>query len=216
MKKNIYIIFALVLVSFALSAYFYPALPDQIPSHWNYLGEVDGYMGKFWGLFLMPLIILAASVLFLYLPLIDPLKNNYSKFRKHYDGFIMVFVIFMLMVQAFTILWSLGYKVSPNYVFPIGLGLLFYYIGVVIENAKMNWFIGIRTPWTLSSEEIWDKTNKLGGKLFKISGAISVISILFGKYAFIVVMIPIIGSSIYTILYSYLEYKKLKNKKPND
>ncbi len=88
------------------------------------------------------------------------------------------------------------------------LGILFYYAGILVENAKRNWFIGIRTPWTLSSEKVWDKTHKIGGKLFKIAGIIALLGILFQKYALFFVLVPIISVAIYTIVYSYFEYQK--------
>jgi len=139
-------------------------------SHWNARGEVDGYTSKFWGLFLMPLILVGLGALFIAIPRIDPLKANIEKFRGYYDGLIIIFVIFMLAIHAQGILWNLGIEINPNVIFPICLGPVFFYTGVLCENAKRNWFIGIRTPWTLSSERVWDKTHKIGGRLFKIAG----------------------------------------------
>jgi uncharacterized membrane protein len=91
------------------------------------------------------------------------------------------------------------------------MGILFYYSGVLIENSKRNWFIGIKTPWTLSSEAVWNETHKIGGKLFKIAGIIAIFGIFFLKYALFFILVPIILSSIYTIIYSYLQYKKQRN-----
>jgi uncharacterized membrane protein len=90
------------------------------------------------------------------------------------------------------------------------MAVLFYYCGVLVENAEKNWFIGIRTPWTLSSDSVWKKTHKLGGKLFKINGVIALLGMLFGQWAFFFVIVPAIFVSFYTILYSYLEYQKEK------
>jgi len=90
------------------------------------------------------------------------------------------------------------------------MGILFFYAGVLIENSKMNWFIGIRTPWTLSSESVWDKTHKLGAKLFKASGIIAFAGLIFPALAFYFVLIPVIISALWTIIYSYLEYQKEK------
>ena len=85
------------------------------------------------------------------------------------------------------------------------LGILFYYCGVLIENAKRNWFIGIRTPWTLSSDSVWEKTHKIGGKLFKIAGIIALFGIFFPNYTFLFVLIPVVSVAIYTAAYSYFE-----------
>ncbi len=75
------------------------------------------------------------------------------------------------------ILWNLGIKISPSATLPIGIGILLLYIGILCENAKRNWFIDIRTPWTLSSERVWDKTHKIGGRLFKIAGVIAFVGV---------------------------------------
>lgn len=88
------------------------------------------------------------------------------------------------------------------------LGILIYYCGILIENTKRNLFIGIRTPWTLRSESVWEKTNKIGGKLLKIAGVITFAGIFFEKYALFFIFVPIISVTFYTIIYSYLEYQK--------
>ena len=90
------------------------------------------------------------------------------------------------------------------------LGILFYFVGIVTEKAKRNWFIGIRTPWTLSSDIVWNKTHKIGGKLFKIAALIAFSGLFFPKYAILLVIVPVILVALYTIVYSYFEYKKQK------
>jgi len=117
----------------------------------------------------------------------------------------------MLFVYFQVILWNIGIKINPNATLPIGLGLLFFYAGILCENAKRNWFIGIRTPWTLSNEIVWNKTNKIGGKLFKVAGIIAFFGVFFQSYALFFVIVPVIFVSVYTIIYSYFEYQKQKN-----
>jgi uncharacterized membrane protein len=89
-------------------------------------------------------------------------------------------------------------------------GVLFYCCGIVMENAKMNWFIGIRTPWTLSSENVWNKTHRLGGVLFKAAGVISVAGFLLPQYAIFIMVGPVLLFSLYLVVYSYIEYRKEK------
>jgi len=183
-------------------------MPEKIASHWNAQGQVDGYISKFWGLFLIPFILIGLAILFVAIPKIDPLKANIEKFRKYYDGFVILFFVFMLSVHFHLILWNLGVRISPNIIFPIGIGILFFYVGILCENAKRNWFIGIRTPWTLSSERVWEKTHKIGGKLFKIAGIITFLGVFFQSYALFFILVLIISVAVYTIIYSYLEYQK--------
>ncbi len=194
--------------TFIATILIYPFMPDLIPSHWNAAGQVNGYMSKFWGLFLVPFIMAGFVALLMLLPRIDPLKRNYDKFRGYYDGFILVFVIYLLVIQVQIILWSIGIHISPNLTFPILFGILFIYLGFLIGHAEQNWFVGIRTPWTLSSESVWKKTHQLGGKLFKIAGIICFLGVVFQEYAIWIIVIPILFVSGYTIFYSYIEYQK--------
>lgn len=210
MKKiNIFII-AIILISFLLGIYFYNLFPDKIASHWGINGQVDGYMGKFWGLFLMPLISLAMFLLFILIPKIDPLRENIEKFRKFFDRFILFIILFLFYIYILMILWNTGIEFNMNRFFPPAVGLLFYYAGILIENAKRNYFIGIRTPWTLNSEIVWDKTHKLGGKLFKAGGIIVILSVFFPQYAFWFILVPIIAIVIFIEIYSYFVYKKVQ------
>jgi uncharacterized membrane protein len=208
LRKSEIIALLIILISIATAVYFYPRVPDRIPSHWNYKGEIDQHMTRFWGLFIMPIVLIAMYLLFIILPRIDPLKANILKFRKYFDGFIILILLFMLFIQYFIALSAQGINIKPHIFMPIALGILFFYIGILLQNAKRNWFIGIRNPWTMSSDAVWDKTHQLGGKLFKTVGVISILSILLGKYAFAFVIIPIIISLIYVTIYSYRIYKK--------
>lgn len=212
MRKSQIIISGIVLLSFALSMYFYPQMPEKVASHWNAQGQVDGYLSKFWGLFLLPFILTGLAVLFVAVPKIDPLRANIEKFRGHYDGFVILLLIFMILVHLQVILWNVGIKISPNVTLPAGLGILFFYLGILCENTKRNWFIGIRTPWTLSSEEVWEKTHRIGSRLFKIAGVVAFAGIFFPNYALLFVLIPVILVAVYSIVYSYLEYRRESQK----
>lgn len=201
----------IVLAAFGLSFYFFDQVPEQMASHWSFEGKVDGYMPKTIALYIVPGIMLALGVIFFIIPKIDPMKKNIEQFKKYYDGFVILFFLFMLLVHLQIILWNTGIEINPVTTFPIGIGILFFYIGILLENSKTNWFIGIRTPWTMSSESVWRKTHKLGARLFKASGIISIIGALFPSISLFFVLVPALLSSAYTIYYSYAEYKKEKN-----
>jgi uncharacterized membrane protein len=208
MRKSEIIISGIIVLSFAISIYYYPQMPEKVASHWNAEGQVDGYMSKFWGLFLMPVISAGMLLLFILIPRIDPLKSNIQEFRKYYDGFVVLIMVFLFYLHLLTIFWNLGFAFNMIIFLSPAFAILFYYSGILIENAKRNWFIGIRTPWTLSSDKVWDKTHKLGGKLFRIVGILALFAIFFESYAILVIVVPVIIVSIYTVVYSYFEYQK--------
>jgi uncharacterized membrane protein len=185
-------------------------LPDPMASHWNVNDQVDGYMSKFWGVFMLPLITLGMFVLFLVIPAIDPLRANIAQFREAFNVFIVLMVMFMVYIYGLTLAWNLGYtgfKISGA-MLP-ALGLLFIFIGFMLRQAKRNFFIGIRTPWTLSSDTVWNETHRVGAILFMISGALAFIGGLFGgTTAFWLMFIPIMGSTLFLLVYSYMLYRR--------
>jgi uncharacterized membrane protein len=212
MKKITATILILILLSLAIATYSYQKIEtEKIASHWNAQGEVDGYMSKFWGTFLFPLIIIAVYLIFLAIPKIDPLKTNIEKFRKHYNTFFLVLILFLLYVFILTILANLNYNLNMTMTIIPAIGILFFYIGTIMKKLKRNWFIGIRTPWTLSDDKVWQKTHALGATLFKIIGVILILTTFAPpKYLIYLILIPTIGSVIWLVIYSYLEYKKIK------
>jgi len=207
-RKSEIITLGLALLSFLIAVYYYPQMPARMASHWNARGEVDGYLSRFWGLFSIPIILVGLALLFMAIPRIDPLRENIEKFRRYYDGFVIFFMVFMMFVYLQVVMWNLGVKISPNAFLPIAVGVMFIGIGVLCENTKRNWFVGIRTPWTLSSDRVWDKTHKLGGRLFKIAGVIAIVGIFFQRYVVFFILIPALLVAVYTVVYSYFEYRK--------
>jgi uncharacterized membrane protein len=202
-------VFAIALAAFIVGTCFYPYLPERMASHWNARGEVDDYMSKAWGAFLMPIVILGLGLLFMVTVRIDPLKANIAKFRKYYDGFIILLPVFMLCLHVWMLLWNVGYKFSLNIVMPIGIGLLIFYLGILCENVKRNWFIGIRTPWTLRSDIVWTRTHKVGARLFKAAGIVILAGAFWPAYLLWFILIPTILVTIFLIVYSYVVYQKV-------
>lgn len=212
MKGTGKVIIAIIALSFIIGLFFYPYMPERMASHWDEQGVVNGYMSKFWGIFMIPVMSLALALLFLLLPKIDPLKANIEKFRKYFDWFIIIFLLFMLYIYMITILWNLGARFNMFQLMIPAMGLLFFYLGLLLQKAKRNWFIGIRTPWTMSSDSVWDKTHKLGAKLYMFAGIIALFGILLPRIAIWLVLVPIMLVSIYTVIYSYVIYKREKKK----
>lgn len=211
MKKQA-ITASIIILSFLVSLYAYPRLPEMMATHWNAEGIVDVYSTKTFSLFSLPVISLFLFFLFNILPNFDPLKQNVDKFRNYYDEFVMVMIWFLFYLHVLSIMQNVGLKFNML-VFTIpAFGLVFYYVGTLVENAKRNWFIGIKTPWTLSDELVWEKTHKIGGKLYKYSSLITIGGMIFDQYAIWFILLPVILVSIYLTIYSYLEYQKVCNK----
>jgi len=156
----------------------------------------------------MPIMAAALFLLFLVLPQIDPLKENIAAFRDTFNMFIVFLVAFLVYLYFLTLAYNLGYTFNISTAMLPALGAFFFYAGVLIGRAKRNWFIGIRTPWTLSNDKVWDETHRLGAKLFKLSGLLTVIGTFFGNYSFWFVMIPLLGSTLFLTVYSYLLFRR--------
>jgi len=202
-------VIAIVLVlTAAMTLLAYPVIPDVVASHWNAAGDLDGTMPKLWGLALIPLLMYGFCALLAVLPRIDPLRKNYEKFRDYYEGFILVFAAFFFFIQLEIILWGLGIYVMPNHIMPVLIGVLFIYIGFLMEHTEPNWFVGIRTPWTLSSETVWKKTHQKGATLFKLAGVVSMVGTFAGIYAWLFILVPAIAVAVYTVVYSYMEFRR--------
>jgi uncharacterized membrane protein len=196
-------------VSLIVAAVCYPKMPELMASHWNAAGEVDGHASRLAGLLLAPIVIAVMWLLFVAIPRIDPLKKNIARFRGIFDWFIVVMLLFVLSIEAQVVLWNLNVKLPPWATMPIALGFLFLFVGLLLGKAKRNYFIGIRTPWTLASDVVWDKTHRLGSRLFMISGGIALLGVLFGRYAGIFILVPVLVSTAVVVVYSYAEYARL-------
>ena len=208
MKKIHIVILVIILFSFGLATYFYPQMPDQMASHWNAAGEIDDHMSKFWALYLMPFITVLMFLMFLVIPKIDPLKKNIEKFRVYFDWFVLLIIAFLFYIYLLTIAANLGYLFNMTTMILPAIGALFIYIGFLVENAKRNWFIGIRTPWTLSNEKVWNKTHKLGARLFKAAGVLTFSGLILRPYAIWIVVGSALIAGLYPVVYSYFEYQK--------
>ena len=213
-KTAFFISFSLLAFSFASSYYFYLDLPEKIVTHWGITGQPDGYSGKDM-ILLMPFLTLVMFILFVLIPKIDPLKENIEKFADAYDDFILVFLLFMFYISSLMLLWNLGLKFDMNVAIIPSFSFLFFFLGEMMNSVKRNYMIGVRTPWTLANDEVWDKTHKLASKVFKIIAIILLFSLISPIHAFPLFFGLLIIGTCYILLYSYLEYKRIvKDKKP--
>lgn len=212
MKRNKGIIFFLLFLMLLVSIAVYSRMPVRIATHWGMSGQADGYSTKAFGLFFLPIFSFFLYGLLAWIPSLDPKKKNIELFQSSYEGFMILFFAFFFYLHLLTILWNLGIKISFNQAFAPAIAVLFYGMGVLIGKAKMNYFIGIRTPWTLSNEEVWDETHKKGGIAFKICGVLCLLGLFFPSWFIWILLSGSIVSTIYMIVLSYFIYKRVTMK----
>jgi uncharacterized membrane protein len=199
---------SLVVITFILTLLYFDSLPDNIITHWNLNGNADGYTQKGFGLFIVPLMISGLIILLYFIPKIDPLQKNINEFRTEYHTLIAVICGFFLYLQIVIITLNLGMNFDIRILLSPAFAVLIYSTGVLIRKAKRNFFIGIRTPWTISSDSVWNKTHKKAGQLFKASAILSLIGLFIPEMAFFFIIVPLLLASLGVIIYSYFEYKK--------
>lgn len=208
-KKEIPFI-SIAVLPFVYLAYIWNRLPESVPMHWNASGEIDDYGSKNELLFVLLLLVGLPYLIFLVIPHIDP-KQKLQNMGNKLNNLRFILSLFMSALAIF-ILYSMQQKIrNPGFIFAI-IGLLFTFLGNYFKTIKPNYFIGIRTPWTLENEEVWKKTHLLGGKMWFVGGLLMAMTFVLPEplnlYAFLGITAII---SIIPIVYSYLEFKKLKS-----
>jgi uncharacterized membrane protein len=198
-----------VLAGLALAALKYPLLPDPMPSHWNAAGDINGWMPKFWGVMIFPIIMAAIWLVFLVLPRISPRGFEMDPFIRAWGYLRVAILAFMLYIEVIVLRAAQNQgKLSPNGLF-VGMGVLFVLMGNFLGKVTRNFFVGIRTPWTLANEEVWLRTHRLGGKCFVAAGFAVVASSLLGLGPW-PIMALILAAALVPVAYSYVIYRKLE------
>ncbi|MBC7324190.1 MAG: SdpI family protein [Moorella sp. (in: Bacteria)] len=189
----------------------YPYLPDLVPAHWNVRGEVDNYFNRFWGAFALPLMTGGIYLLMLFIPYLDPKRENYPRFDRAYRAVRLGLVIFMAALYATTLVVALGGPAALVARFvPLAVGLLFILIGNYLPQARHNYFFGVRTPWTLASEEVWRRTHRFSGYAFILAGIVFIIAAFLPPPAnFVLAMAGLIIAAIVSVVYSYLAFRRV-------
>jgi uncharacterized membrane protein len=210
LKKELPII-TIVLLPFIYLAYLWNDLPNKVPMHWNMKGEIDRYGDKSELIiipFLLPLLI---YVIFLVIPKIDP-KNKLNKMGNKLQTVKFLLTTFMSILALFIIYTAKHQTLTNQNYIVLLIGILFIILGNYFKTIQPNYFIGIRTPWTLENETVWKKTHKLGGKMWFVGGIIVVLSslVLDKQLNFTLFLIITAIISIIPITYSYVVFKSEK------
>ncbi|CAG0972780.1 partial Immunity protein SdpI, partial [Anaerolineae bacterium] len=164
-------------------------LPERMVTHWNAAGEPDGYGSRFMGAFLLPLVVLGMWGLMLVLPKLDPRQANIEKFRGSYEALMLAVVAVMCALHVSILGTALGWPIEVHRAAPILIGALFIVLGNLLPRFRSNFFFGIRTPWTLSSETAWLRTHRLGGWVMGGLGLALVLTGVLGRSEWIRVLV---------------------------
>jgi uncharacterized membrane protein len=196
------------LVGIIATVYGYTTISGEMATHFTATGQPDGTMAKIPGLLLAPGMMAVVYGFFRVLPRIDPLEENYERFREAYRGMIVAVLGFLAYLQVVLVGWNVGLAFNMTQaITPAVAGLLFI-AGMVIERAEQNWFIGIRTPWTLSSEEVWERTHETFGPLFKVGAALVLVTIVLPSYATAIIGGTAAVLAAGSFIYSYAVYRQ--------
>ena len=199
---------AVVAGLFLWSAVLWPTAPERLPVHFDVAGNVDRYGGKAEGLLLMPAIALGLYLLLRFLPAIDPARANYPAFAGAYGVIRLTAVVVMALIDAALLLPVMGVPLNAGVAVRLAVGGLFVVFGSVMGKLRPNWFVGIRTPWTLASKRSWVQTHRLGGWVFVVSGLVLMGSGAFASPLAAVVAFTVMGAGVlWTVVYSYLAFR---------
>jgi len=205
------LIIIIVLLSIIGTIIIFDRIPEKVPGHFNFSGEVDRYDNKS-SLFFTATLPLILYLLMIFLPKIDPKRSSYLKHYKAYGIFQIAIVLFLIVIHWLVVLISLGYSINVGILVRVGVGILFLIIGNYMGQIRQNYFFGIKTPWTLANERVWRKTHRVGGISFVISGLLLIItSFTKGTFALIAFITSLIIAVVIPYGYSYLEYKRDNN-----
>ncbi|HEY9765875.1 MAG TPA: SdpI family protein [Chroococcales cyanobacterium] len=201
---------ALVALSWLLTAFFWSRLPALVPTHWGISGQPDGWMPLPWGGLIGALVTTFLSLIFLLLPVVDPRGEHWKQFKESYEFIVLATLSFTTFLTWLTLSTAVrGGELSVSQLL-VGIGIVFMIMGNYLPKLRSNFFIGIRSPWTLSSEEVWYRTHRLAGKLMFAMGLV----LLLASFASRLWQVYLVFGSLalfatWSIGYSFWLYKKI-------
>ena len=200
----------LALIAVAMSAAVYPRLPDMMAVHWDISGNPNGWMPRPVGAAFGPVFIIMLAGLLRFVPRIDPRAANYARFGEAYEVIVGAVLVMMLAVHGIVLALALGYHLSVGRIVPALVGALFVVIGNMMPLVRPNWWLGFRTPWTLSNDRVWARTHRLGGYCMTAGGIVMILAALALPPSLgVPVLIAVaVASTVGPLVYSYLTWKR--------
>lgn len=204
------LIWAFALFPLLVTLIVFGRLPEEIPMHWNVHGDIDAFYSKLPWAFSLPLLGIIFTALFPVLSKIDPKKENYQKFKSQFLIIQLTLILFLAIMQGVIISISLGATFfSVDTLVKLLVGILIIILGNIMPKFKHNYFVGIKTPWTIANETVWAKTHRHGGYVWFIIGfLISILAFIPGTASAVVYFVLILGAAFEPIIYSWLKFKQ--------
>lgn len=200
---------AVISAMWAFALAIYGRLPGQVPAHWNLAGEVDGWMPRPIGAFAPAAIATFTAALMYLLPRIDPRAGHVEKFRDDYRLLVNLVVLFFAVMEVATLGVALGWPVEVDRVIMGSVGLLLVGIGNYLPRVRSNWFMGIRTPWTMDNERVWRATHRVGGRAFVAAGMmLGVAALLTEGVRLALTLVSIAVAVVIPLVYSYVAWRR--------
>jgi len=198
-----------VVAMLGIAVWMYPHLPAQAPTHWDAHGNVNGWTSRFWAAAIWPLMMLGLALMLAVLPAISPRKFEIAPFARTYGVIVLATLAFLLVVGTIALLAGAGHHISVQLVVPIAVGALLMVIGNFMGKFRKNFFVGIRTPWTLTSDVVWERTHRLAGWLFVLAGLVWIAGGLL--YASpVVLVVSALAAGFIPAIYSYFLYRRVE------
>lgn len=202
---------AIVVAMLLLSAWAWPQIPEgaEIPVHWGPSGEPDAYGPKWMALLGLPAVAAFVIALLAVIPRFEPRRENLARSSPAYVATGLAAVGLMAAMHCVAVVAALGGDINMSSVAGVAVGVMFVIIGNFMGKTRSNWFFGIRTPWTLSSDRSWAATHRLGGWLFIGSGLVIIATTLLvgGMVAIWAMLGMLFGAIVVLFAYSYLVWR---------
>lgn len=208
-KRWLGILFVTATIIFVMTVY--NQLPERIATHYDMNGNADGWSGRLAAAWLLPAMAVLMLIVFAMLPRISPRLENFRKFEETYWVVANAMVGILCVMHVLLLGRALNWPIDVSSSMLLGMGVMFMVIGNVMPRMHSNWWMGIRTPWTMESEEVWRETHRLAGRTFLVGGAVTIVAALLPvSIRMYVAMSALVIAGFVPVVYSYFVWRRIR------
>jgi uncharacterized membrane protein len=203
-KVTLIITTLVMLIPMFIGLLLWDKLPEQIPSHWNIHGVVDGWSSKGFAVFFFPALLMTIHWVCVFASCTDPKAKNYHP--KMIGLVLWICPVLSLILNSLVYTAALGYPINMEIIMPLLVGLMFIIVGNLLPKCRQSYTMGIKLPWTLANEENWNKTHRFGGKVWAVGGVIIMATAFLGSFWLLIATMVVMVAA--PTIYSYCLYRK--------